>query len=364
VSTAGPDPGTRLLGDPKPDRLVRARAPGRVNLIGDHTDYAGGWVLPMAVDLGTTIELRRHGHRLELVSRDDPQAVVVDLWRAGDSTNAGWGRYVAGVVGELNPRTGGYGLVHSDLPLGAGLSSSSSLTVALMLALGFTGTELELARSSQRAEAAGSGVPGGIMDQLCSAAGRAGHALLIDCASLQLFPVAVPEDWEVIVAHSGRSRQLVGSAYGERRAQVEAAMATVGPLRNCRVSDLSGLPPPLLRRARHVITENERVQVMAAALAAEDLAEAGRAMSESHRSLAEDFSVSCPELDDLVARLESVPGVAGARLTGAGFGGCAVALAAEGTFARWGGSAPGRWLLRAAAGADLRVLDSGPGPQR
>ena len=356
------DPGARVTGAAGEDLLVRAVAPGRVNLIGDHTDYTGGLVLPIAVDRATTVELRRHGRVVELVSTDSPQAAVMDLDVATPEAPgvAGWGRYVAGVVAVLRPAQGGNGVVSSTVPIGAGLSSSSALTVAVALALGFSGPARDLARACQRAEQLGSGVPGGIMDQLCSAAAVEGAALLIDCTNLALRPVPLPAGAEVLVAHSGTERALVGSAYAERRADCDRAAGLLGPLRDASVTEAEGLAEPLLvRRARHVITENHRVLDCATALEQGDLAGAGRLMSDSHRSLRDDFDVSTPGLDALVAALEATPGVHGARLTGAGFGGCVVALADAGTLERLDGSAlPGpAWRVRAAGGARAEVLE-------
>ena len=356
------DPGARAVGVAGEDSLVRAVAPGRVNLIGDHTDYTGGLVLPMAVDRATPVELRRHGVVVELVSTASPDAVVVDLGVSSAEAPGvpGWGRYVAGVVAVLRPPQGGSGVVSSTVPIGAGLSSSSALTVALALALGFSGSARDLARTCQRAEQLGSGVPGGIMDQLCSAAAIEGSALLIDCETLGLRPVPVPGGAEVLVAHSGTDRALVGSAYAERRADCDRAAALLGPLREASVADAEALADPLLvRRARHVVSENRRVLECAAALEAGDLEEAGRLMSESHRSLRDDFDVSTVALDAVVAALEEVPGVHGARLTGAGFGGCVVALADAGTLERLDASAlPGPvWSVRAAGGARVELVE-------
>jgi galactokinase len=356
------DPGARPTGVAGEDVLVRAVAPGRVNLIGDHTDYTGGLVLPMAVDRATTVELRRHGRVVELVSTDSPQAAVVDLDVAPAQAPGvpGWGRYVAGVVAVLRPAQGGNGVVSTTVPIGAGLSSSSALTVALALALGFSGPARDLARTCQRAEQLGSGVPGGIMDQLCSAAAVEGAALLIDCTSLALRPVRLPAGAEVLIAHSGIERALVGSAYAERRADCDRAAALLGPLRDASVTEAQSLPDPVLvRRARHVVTENHRVLDCAAAIERGDLAGAGRLMSDSHRSLRDDFDVSTPELDALVSALEAAPGVHGARLTGAGFGGCVVALADAGTLERLNvATLPGpAWRVRAAGGATAEILD-------
>jgi len=366
----GLPPPERRLGQGEDGVLVRVHAPGRVNLIGDHTDYAGGWVLPMAIDRGTTIEFRRSGNKVELVSSAEPGAVSLDLpggradrervARPADATGrAGWGRYAAGVLATYPGARGGLGVVHSDLPIGAGLSSSSSLTVALALAVGFEGTALELAQLCQEAETLGSGVPGGIMDQLCSAAGRPGHALLIDCTSLDVQAVPLPPSAEVLVGHSGQPRTLVGSAYADRRHDCELAAAQIGPLRNATEADVGGLSDARLRRrARHVVTENARVLEAAAALGHGDLARTGRLMDESHRSLAEDFDVSTPALDGLARTFRGLPGVFGARLTGAGFGGCVVALAEAGTAERLAGlELPGpAWLVQASAGASVEVL--------
>lgn len=310
-------------------RRVRAYAPGRVNLIGDHTDYTGGFVCPMAIDLGTTVEGQTGGAVVRLTSADESDEAFVPLTGVDPlAMQPPWARYVAGVVSVLRPTVGFTGHVHSTVPPGAGLSSSSALTVALALALGFEGSPVELARLCQQAEIAGSGVPGGIMDQLTAAAGVEGHALLIDCSNLAITPVKVPLAAEVVVVHSGEQRRLVGSAYAERRAQCEAASAIVGPLRTAALGALGAIDDEVvLRRARHVVTENARVLAFAGALGAGDLSAAGRLMVESHISLGDDFEVSTPALDALVDRLVGMRGVYGARLTGAGFGGCVVALA-------------------------------------
>ena len=351
------DPAARRLGVATPDTRVRAVAPGRVNLIGDHTDYAGGWVLPMAVDRSTTVDLRRHGSVLDLVSADSPLAVTLPLdGQSGPASNPEWSRYVHGVVATLRPHQGGSGVVSTTLPLGAGLSSSSALTVALALALGFEGTVLDLARLCQRAETLGSGVPGGIMDQLCAGAGVEDNALLIDCTELTVRPVPLPDGCEVIVAHCGSARTLVGSEYADRRRDVEAAATLIGPLRDVVGHGWDEIGDDRLRRrARHVVTENGRVLACAAALESGDVVGAGALMSESHRSLRDDFDVSTPDLGSLVEELEALDGVYGARLTGAGFGGCVVALAEAGTLDRVGELPSGRsaWVVNATAGASV-----------
>ena len=328
--------------------LVRASAPGRVNLIGDHTDYTGGWVFPMAVDRATTVELTTGGPVVRLASAAEPDPAVVPVDVADPaSVGPGWARYVAGVVAEVRPAEGGTGTVATTLPLGAGLSSSAALEVAVALALGFEGTALELAQACQRAEQRAWGVRTGIMDQLASAAGVAGHALLIDCGALSVTPVPLPPEVEVVVADSGERRSVAASAYAERRRQCEAAAAVVGPLRAASLDDVATLEDAVTRRrARHVVTENARVLAFAERLRAGDLASAGRLMTESHASLRDDFEVSTPALDRLVGGLVEADGVYGARLTGAGFGGCVVALARPGT------PVPG-WRLRPSGGATV-----------
>jgi len=354
--------------------VITAYAPGRVNLIGDHTDYSGGLVCPMAIQLGTTVRIDPGGTTVELESADDPLPARVPLTVAETAAGGGeawaryiaeaaavgpaWARYIAGVVAVIGPATGGRGRVSTTIPIGAGLSSSAALEVATALALGADGADpLGLAQACQRAEQLASGVPCGIMDQLVCTAGVDGHALLIDCSTLDRVPIPVPPGAEVIVVHSGQSRALAGSAYAERRHEVEAAEALLGiPLRSATTSDLEHLGDATLRRrARHVVSENARVRAFSDALRAAELATAGMLMSESHASLRDDFDVSTPQLDALVARLQATSGVLGARLTGAGFGGCAVALAEQGTAARLASRPAATMLVRPSAGARLVV---------
>lgn len=328
-----------------PGETVVAHAPGRVNLIGDHTDYTGGLVLPMAINLGTVVSGRRGGDRVVLRSSEEPEPAVVPLDVTDASAVPGWGRYVAGVVAELRPERGLVGEVSTTLPVGAGLSSSAALEVAVALALGFTGDAVGLAQCCQRAEQRASGVPCGIMDQLASAAGVEGHALLIDCHELRTEAVPLPDEAAVVVVHSGEPRGLAGTAYADRRAECEAAEAEIGPLRKATPADVGALADPVLRRrARHVVGENARVRDFAAALAGGDLRTAGDLMRASHASLRDDFAVSTSGLDALAERLVRTPGVYGARLTGAGFGGCVVALAEPGALTEG-------WTVRASGPA-------------
>jgi galactokinase len=233
---------------------VTARAPGRVNLIGDHTDYTGGLVLPLAIDLETTVAGERGGGTVVLRSDGEPGEVAVPLDIDDPAgVDPPWGRYVAGVVAQLRPSTGFRGTVSSSVPVGAGLSSSAALEVAVALALGFDGPPLELARLCQAAEHAATGVPCGIMDQLASAAGVAGHALRIDCTTSTVDPVPLPDGLDILVVHSGERRALAGTAYAERRAQCAAAAALVGPLREATVADVEAIRDPVLRRRARLV---------------------------------------------------------------------------------------------------------------
>jgi len=346
-----------------PPATVTAFAPGRVNLIGEHTDYSGGLALPMAIHLGTTVTARRTTGAIALVS--DADDLPVDLpgphpaAEARSDTALGWGRFVAGVAREVAAGAGTCGVagsVTTTLPVGAGLSSSAALEVATALAIGFSGTARDLAEACQRAEQWATGVPCGLLDQLASACGVEDHALCIDFSARTVTPVAMPADLEVVVVHSGESRTLAGSAYAERRRQCEEAARLVGPLASAQPGDVEGIGDGLLRRrARHVVGENARVRAMVEALSRGDSAGAGELLVASHRSLADDFGVSTPALDQLVDDLVATDGVFGARLTGAGFGGCAVALTRPGVFAE----APGVWPVRPGPGARVALTRMG-----
>jgi len=325
-----------------------------VNLIGDHTDYSGGLVCPMAIDLATVVRLEAGGDRVELTSGAEPEAARVPLDVADPAAlRPAWARYVGGVVAVLRPSVGGVGMVQTTLPVGAGLSSSAALEVAVALALGADDSDrVALAGACQRAEHLATGVPCGPMDQLVVAAAVAGHALLIDCTSLETTPVPIPAGVEVVVVDSGQARRLDRSAYAARRAEVEAAAVALGTgLRDAGPADAGHLADPRLRRrARHVVSENRRVGAFATALAAGDASAAGAAMTESHVSLRDDFEVSTAALDALVERLTGTDGVFGARLTGAGFGGCVVALTEPGATA--GLDLYPRWVVAAAGPAE------------
>jgi galactokinase len=333
-----------------------ARAPGRVNLIGDHTDYTGGLVLPMTIDRWTVIRGTRgragragRAGRVALVSADEPEPLRLELPVANPAAvEPRWGRYVAGVAAEMPAPMALQGRVTTDIPVGAGLSSSAALELVAALALGFDGTPTELALLGQRAEQRASGVPCGIMDQLCIAAGVADHALLIDCHSLSVQPVSLPDGVDVVVRFVAH-RTLAGSEYGERVEQCATAEREVGPLRLATLDSIATISDALIRRrARHVVTENGRVGEFAAALAAADLTHAGELMVASHASLRDDYETSTAAMDGAVEELIAMPGVYGARMTGGGFGGCVVALAEP-------GAVTDGWAVRAVDGASIVI---------
>jgi len=288
--------------------MTVVRAPGRVNLIGDHTDYQDGLCLPMAIDREVRIEVTpRVDGEIRVVSEHDPSA------------------YVAAIRDRVT--TGIDATVTSTVPVGSGLSSSAAFSVALLLAADPTLHGRDLALAAQELEHRASGVPCGVMDQMASVFGVAGHALLLDCRDLTVEPIPIPAGVDLVVIHSGLPRRLESSAYAKRRAACEAAAAALGvaTLRDATEAQVSANP-----LARHVVSENERVRASADALRAGDNARFGDLMLAGHASLRDDFGVSTLELDLLVT-LCTDAGAYGARLTGAGFGGCVVALVPAGT---------------------------------
>ena len=309
-------------------------APGRVNLIGEHTDYSGGLALPAAIQLGIRLRVTALADDVRL---DSPRFGPGDAFGAdGNGPPAGgWARYGQGVAAELaalgRPAVGLVGTIESDLPSGAGLSSSAAIEVAIALALcavaDFELEPLELALACQRAELRAVGVPCGILDQAACVLGRAGSALLLDCWTLEHRLAALPGRAAFVVVDSGVERSLETSAYAERRRELEHALRLVGAERSTEVelADLDGLDPVSLRRLRHVVTENARVRSFVAALEAGDLEAAGTLLEQSHASLRDDYEVSIVELDMLVELAVSA-GAYGARLLGAGFGGAILAL--------------------------------------
>jgi len=328
------------------DAVHIVRAPGRVNLIGEHTDYNDGFVLPAAIDLGVTIAfVPSEDRRVEIALAASGERDGFDLDAIGRRRGT-WIDYIAGTGWALTEAgietTGFRGIIAADLPAGAGLASSAALELAAAWAL--TGgvrpsvEPMSLARLAQRAENEYVGVNCGLMDQFAVVFGEAGRALFLDCRTLDHRAVAMPVDEiALVICHTGSSRRLETSAYNERREQCERAVAIIAESA-AEVRALRDVTPELLqaarehldpiefRRARHVVTENQRVVATVAAIKRGDLDEVGRLFADSHASLRDDFHVSSPELEALVEIAAATPGVVGARLTGAGFGGCTVNL--------------------------------------
>ncbi len=314
------------------------RAPGRANLIGEHTDTTDGLVLPAAIDRAVVLTGVPGGQRLRL--RSAQADGELDLAADGSEVPpAGWGRFVAAVAAELDvlgrAPVGFTGELRSDLPQGAGLSSSAALEVVLTIALadaaGLNLEPLEVAKLGRRAEHRAVGVPSGLMDQAASVLGRADHAVLLDCATLEHRTVPLPPDHELLVIDSGVRRELETSGYAERTEQLRAALPVLAGRRPAEVHPdelptlLAGLDELPARRLRHVVTENARVLAAEAALRADDLEALGAVFAAGHASLRDDFEVSVPELDTLV-ELAQQAGASAARMTGGGFGGAIVVL--------------------------------------
>jgi galactokinase len=310
---------------------VTASAPGRVNLLGEHTDYQGGFVLPTAIPQQATVSLGRNGSAQHVIySANLDQTLTVPVGEVGTD----FAPYITGCL-NLSGVTEGMNVhIHSDVPSG-GLSSSAALEVATLRGLrdlfGLDLNDVELALRGVKVEHEFVGVLCGVMDQMASSIANTRTMLLIDTRSLEYRAVAFPEGAEVLVIDSGVPRRLAESGYNERRAQVEEASRLLGVPQLRDVTDLQSLEtlPDLLRmRARHVVSENARVQ--AALLPTTDAVAFGQLMNASHASLRDDYAVSLPRVDTLVALLQADPDVFGARMTGAGFGGAVVALAREG----------------------------------
>jgi galactokinase len=333
-----------------------------VNLIGDHTDYNAGFCLPMAIDRACVVGVRRSGAHGVLARSADLEGVVAWTGAPPSSIDPPWGRFVAAAARHV--QVDGVELaVASTVPVGAGLSSSAALCVALVLALRAAPDPMAVAAAARAIEVEATGVPVGLLDQVASVFGQADAALLLDCRGYTVEPVPLPASARVGVVHSGLPRTLESSAYAERRAACEAAARRLG------LAALRDAEPDQVRDdplARHVVSENARVLEAAAAMRVGDTARLGALFVASHESLRDDFSVSTPELDLLVELLLE-EGALGARLTGAGFGGCVVALTpatdeagvlerAADRYASRTGRVPSAFPVRAAAGAGPMAL--------
>ena len=321
------------------------RAPGRVNLIGEHTDYNDGFVMPAAIGFYTQVAIApRPDRKLCIYSRDFREAIELDLDRLPQSRTGRWADYVVGVTTMLSTGhnlRGANLLLAGDVPQGAGLSSSASVEVAVgyaLLAISNRGIDLdELARLCQQAENDFVGARCGIMDQFVACHGKVDHALLLDCRSLEFRQLPVPKDVRIVICNTMVKHSVARGEYNLRRAECEEGVrmlakhrSGVRALRDVTLEDLSAyaadLPAAVLRRCRHVVSENARVLEAAAALDRGDMQTFGVLMKQSHRSLRYDFEVSCSELDLMVELSEPIEGVLGARMTGGGFGGCTVNL--------------------------------------
>jgi galactokinase len=323
------------------------RAPGRVNLIGEHTDYNGGFVLPMAIERETVVAAAPRADRtVRAYSASLKEELSFDLDHPHPPRRGLWLDYVEGVAQALESRgvklSGADLLIDSDVPAGAGLSSSAALEISVGLALARVSERevdgVTLALAGQQAEHTYVGTLCGIMDQFVAALARERHALLIDCRSLEFEPVPLDTtEAAFVVADTRVKHELSSSEYNVRRAEcargvelLRERLPGITELRDVSVADLrlygDTLPEPIRRRCRHIVTENERTLGAARALRAGDLAGMGRLMYESHDSLRDDYEVSSPELDVLVELARGLPGVLGARMTGGGFGGSTVSL--------------------------------------
>jgi galactokinase len=326
-------------------RTVEARAPGRVNLIGEHTDYNDGFVLPCAIASGTRVLATERSARIVTARSKAGEPARFNLDRLPAERGNVWSDYLRGMLIELHAAhialRGADLRIQGDVPIGAGLASSASFEIAVALAmLAIVNAELpaqRLAQLAQRAETLHVGTRCGIMDQLAVLCAQPGHALFLDTRTLEMEQIPVPRGVAIVVCNTMVKHELASGAYNERHAQCERAVALlqtryphVRALRDVSAEQLRHaqtlLPPPLLQRARHVVTENARVMEAVRALREGDAARLGALMYASHQSLRDDYEVSCKELDILVELAREFEGTLGARMTGGGFGGCTVNL--------------------------------------
>jgi len=352
------------------DPVYLTRSPGRVNIIGEHTDYNDGFVLPMAINFATWIALRpRQDDRVILTALDKNEKL--DFGLTGFSKGKGsWREYVKGVAWSLQEEgfelKGWEGVLSGDVPIGAGLSSSAALELALARAFALVSdlawNPVQMALACQKAENVWVGVNSGIMDQIISASGKKNSALMIDCRNLKTKQVPLPEKTRFVILDTATRRGLLNSAYNERREQCEAAACHYGvkTLRDITQGQLEeragSLDLVIYRRAQHVISENQRVLDAVKALDQGDAAALGLLMNESHTSMRDDFEISRLEMDQMVAIAQDQPGCFGARMTGGGFGGCAVALVAEDQVEIFKGSVMQEY--RAKTGLDPKIYVS------
>ena len=359
-------------------------APGRINLIGEHTDYAEGFVMPAAIDFATLAAISPRGDGLVVIyshNFGEQRSYAVDALPVASTGH--WSDYPLGVMGILAGE--GHKIpalslsLWGDVPLGSGLSSSASVEVATALAvLGLIGESIPgpfLARLCQRAENEFVGASCGIMDQFISANGKADHALLLDCRDLSYRLAPIPENVALVIANTMVKHSIAGGDYTTRRAEVEEACSILAShrpeirfLRDATLEDLAAwgheIPPNSLKRARHVITENLRTVAAAEALLSHDLATLGRLMDEAHVSYSKDFEGSCAECDIMVQQAHGLHGLIGARLTGGGFGGCTINLVFKDHAANFAAALKQRYLTATGIDPEIFICHASDGAHR
>ncbi len=369
----------QFRGDP-----VVFRAPGRVNLIGEHTDYNDGFVMPVALGFSTHVAIGpREDRTLHVFSTDFDELCVIPLDDTKPAHKKHWSDYVRGVAGILTALglklRGANLVIVGGVPMGSGLSSSAAVEVATAFALlhnsECTLDRKQIALACQRAENEYTGARCGIMDQFIACFGRAGNALLLDCRSLEYELLAMPQEYRIAICNTGVKHEIAFGEYNRRRAECEEAVVylksrsqRVDALRDLTLSELrefcQGMPAAIFRRARHVITENERVLKASDALRAGKMERFGQLMLTSHQSLREDYEVSCDELNIMVSLAEQIEGVLGARMTGGGFGGCTVNLVRRDSVARFQKEMEAGYRSAASITPQIYICDAADGAGR
>jgi galactokinase len=366
------------------EQVLRCTAPGRVNLIGEHTDYSGGFVMPAAIDFRTIATIRpRNDSRIELFSENMSEQVSYPADPLPTAARKHWSDYPMGVAWSLAKEglhVGGFDLsLQGDVPLGAGLSSSASIEVATAFALlELAGLSLPLATvalACQRAENVFVGARSGIMDQFIACAGQQDHALMLDTRSLEYRLLPIPPHVRLIICNTMVKHEHAGGQYNVRREEVEEGtrilhrcFPSVVALRDATEAQLMEckphMPENVFRRCRHIITENKRVELAASALERADLAAFGALMAEAHLSFRDDFEASCVELDTMVEIAATLPGCYGARMTGGGFGGCTVNLVDESKADQFRQQIHARYRESTGIDADIYLCRASDGARR
>lgn len=359
------------------------RAPGRVNLIGEHTDYNDGFAMPAAIDLYTSIAIApRNDATLRVFSANLNESAEIDLNAKNPQAKHRWSDYIHGVALMLQNAgvsvSGADIAILSKVPSGSGLSSSAALEVSVAAALltnaKYSLTKLEIAKLCQQAENEFVGARVGIMDQFAACFGRAGHALLLDCRALTGTPVPLPPELSLVICNTMVKHEHSGGEYNARRAQCEEGVQLlkrwyphISALRDVSLSQLlqheKDLPPLIFRRCKHVISENDRVIDFVDAMRQNDFTAAGKLMAESHTSLRDDFDVSCRELDVMVELAQQSEGIIGARMTGGGFGGCTINLVKREHVGEFGAAVAAGYKSVTGIAPDIIVCAAGEGAE-